>query len=135
MGPAAPDLAALLRNLDPVLNDGVYVFSTAPPGMALGRLSPVATFRKAEGVTVIVAEAEADAAELPVLFRAAWIELRVQSDLASVGLTAAVARALAEAGISCNVVAAAHHDHRFVPADRADDALHQLRALQDRGSG
>ena len=63
-------------------------------------------------------------------FRSAWITLRVHSDLAAVGLTAAFARALADAGIACNVVAGVHHDHLFVPADRAGDALAALRALQ-----
>ena len=47
-----------------------------------------------------------------------------------VGLTAAVAVALADAGIACNVVAAVHHDHLFVPVESADAALAALRALQ-----
>jgi len=54
----------------------------------------------------------------------------VPSDLAAVGLTAAFAQALAAVGISCNVLAGAHHDHLFVPVDRATDALAALRALQ-----
>jgi len=52
--------------------------------------------------------------------------------LAAVGLTAAVARALADAGISCNVVAAAHHDHLFVPVDRAAEAIEALSRLQSQ---
>jgi len=47
-----------------------------------------------------------------------------------VGLTAAVARALADAGIACNVIAAVHHDHLFVPVEQADAALTALSALQ-----
>jgi len=54
----------------------------------------------------------------------------VASDLNDVGLTAAVAAALADAGIACNVVAAVHHDHLFVPVEAADAALATLRALQ-----
>jgi hypothetical protein len=65
-----------------------------------------------------------------VAFRAAWITLSVYSDLHAVGLTAAVAAALASEGISCNVVAALRHDHLFVPVDRADDALTVLERLQ-----
>ena len=45
------------------------------------------------------------------------------------GLTAAVSTALAGAAISCNVLAGFHHDHLFVPADRADEALDVLLAL------
>jgi hypothetical protein len=45
-----------------------------------------------------------------------------------------VASALAEAGIACNMVAALNHDHVFVPADRAEEALTILRALQAAAS-
>ena len=48
---------------------------------------------------------------------------------------AAVAGALAEAGISANVVAAYHHDHIFVPAADAERALATLRALSARSRG
>ena len=51
------------------------------------------------------------------------ITLGVNSSLEAVGLTAAVASTLTAIGISANVVAAFHHDHVFVPADRAEDAL------------
>ena len=36
---------------------------------------------------------------------------------------------LAKAGIPCNAVAAFHHDHLFIPVDRADDAFSLLEAL------
>ena len=44
-------------------------------------------------------------------------------------MIAAVSRALAEAGLSANIVAAHHHDHVFVTANAADDALQVLRSL------
>jgi hypothetical protein len=62
------------------------------------------------------------------------ITLRVHSSLAAVGLTAAVAAALSDHGISANVVAAYCHDHIFVPADRAEEALAALRSLQASGA-
>ena len=52
--------------------------------------------------------------------------------MAAVGLTAAVAAARGDAGISCNVVAAAYHDHLFVPVESAAAAVAALRALQER---
>jgi len=52
-----------------------------------------------------------------------------------VGLTAAVAGALAEAGIACNVVAGFHHDHLFVPWERREDALAILSDLSARTDG
>jgi uncharacterized protein len=124
------NLEQLLASMQPALNAGIYVFSTVHPDSNVSRLAPVATFREREGLTVIVDESTALREGLPVLFRAAWITLSVHSDLQAVGLTAAVAEALAKAGISCNVVAAAFHDHIFVPIERADDALAQLALLQ-----
>ena len=66
----------------------------------------------------------------PIKFRCGWITLGVESELDSVGLTAAFSRALADQSISCNVVAGTYHDHLFVPLDRADAALECLRELQ-----
>jgi hypothetical protein len=125
-------LSELLRTIEPELHDGVYVFASLAPGSTLSGigLDPLATFREREGLSVIVSEEEARRAALPVLFRAAWISLTVHSDLEAVGLTAAVAAALAEGGISCNVVAGAFHDHLFVPVDRAQEALDRLRRVQ-----
>jgi hypothetical protein len=123
-------LSELLRTMNPELHEGVYVFASLPSGSNLSGLDPLATFREKEGTSVIVPESEAIRAELPVLFRAAWISLTVHSDLQAVGLTAAFATALAEGGISCNVVAGAFHDHIFVPVDRAQEALGRLELLQ-----
>jgi hypothetical protein len=53
----------------------------------------------------------------------------VHSSLSAVGLTAALSTALAEAGISANIVAALRHDHLFVPWNRREDALRCLEAL------
>src|SRR5579885_3510264 len=104
------DLTALLRELRPTLNPGTYAFCTLPAGQGID-LPAIGTFAEPEGLTVIVEENLAAAHGLIPTFRAAWITLRVRSDLSAVGLTAAVARELAAAGIACNVVAAAHHDH------------------------
>lgn len=126
----SPDLERLLRALNPRREPGVYAFVVAPAGLDVAALQPIATFREREGVTLIVEEGRALAAGLPVQYRAAWVTLSVSSGLQDVGLTAAVATALAHAGISCNVMAAIHHDHLFVPADAADAALDVLAVLQ-----
>lgn len=126
------DLNQVLRSLDPVLHEGVYAFTVLPHGTDLQGLDPLATFREEEGLTVVLREETAQVHQVPILFRAAWITLRVHSDLAAVGLTAAFAQALAEAGISCNVMAGAHHDHLFVPVADAEQAMAVLRGLQRR---
>lgn len=124
------DLGALLKNLNPVLHEGVYVYAVVSLDTDLSAIPALATFREPDGVTLVLPEAEAIKADLNVEFRAAWITLTVHSDLQAVGLTAAFARALSDAGISCNVIAAAHHDHVFVPVERGHDALKHLKALQ-----
>lgn len=123
------DLAAILAGLAPERAPGVWVVAVLPEGRPVPEAAAV-TLREAEGLTVVLPEADADALGLAPLFRAAWITLRVHSDLAAIGLTAAVSAALAEAGIACNMLAGAHHDHLLVPADRAEDALAVLAALQ-----
>ena len=130
MSAGAPvhELARLIRELTPRLHEGSYAFCALPPGESVPA-SAIGSFRESEGVTVIVSLAEARSSGLVPVFEAAWITLDVHSALEAVGLTAAVARALTEGGIPCNVVAALHHDHLFVPADRAGDALRSLREL------
>jgi hypothetical protein len=129
------DLEKLLGGLQPVLKPGCWVYCSVPLDAELGDLQPLALFREAEGLSVIAGEAEALARGWPALFRAAWLTLEVDSALEAVGLTAAVATALTEAGISCNVVAAARHDHLFVPFEEGERALAVLLALGPRAQG
>jgi hypothetical protein len=129
------DLARLLASLAPRRRPGTWAWCTLPDAAALDGARPVATVAEDEGLSVVVAEEEAVRRGWPVAFRAAWITLHVHSDLNAVGLTAAFARALAVAGIACNVVAGVHHDHLFVPVERADDALQALAALQAGPAG
>lgn len=125
------DLGRLLRELQPRLHEGTFAFCSLRPSEAVPT-GAIGSFRESEGVTVIVPRAEARSAGLAPVFEAAWITLEVHSALEAVGLTAAVARALGDVGIPCNIVAAVHHDHLFVPADRAADALRALRELSER---
>ena len=118
------DLAKLLANAQPVLNDGEWVFCESEVAEAL------MTFREAEGITSLVERRRADELRLPYSLVNAWITMNVYSDLASVGFLAAISNALADAGISCNVVSAFHHDHLFVPYDRRHDALRILQQLR-----
>jgi hypothetical protein len=132
---AISSLAALLRSMEPLLHDGVYAYCVAADDADLGGLTPVVTVREAEGLTLVVPAAQAESAGLTILFRAAWITLTVHSDLQAVGLTSAFSGALGMAGISCNVVAGAYHDHIFVPEAQAQQALDVLRALQRDANG
>jgi uncharacterized protein len=128
-------LDLLLARMQPVLREGRYVFATLPAGVAVDPAVIVASIRESEGLSVVVAEADAVALGLQAAFNAAWITLAVHSDLAAIGLTAAFSQALANAGIGCNVVAGTMHDHIFVPVEQADAAMNVLQALQRSATG
>jgi hypothetical protein len=87
-----------------------------------------------EGVSVILPKKLADERQLQYSFIASWITLMVQSSLEAVGLTAAVSKALADANISCNVVAGYYHDHIFVARKDAERAIRILEAVSSGSS-
>jgi uncharacterized protein len=122
---AERDLTNLLRGMEPVLSPEPYgyVVTGGPPPVV-----PFATVAEAEGMTVVASLAALEAAGLAA---EPWarISLTIHSDLAAVGLTAALATALADRGISCNVIAGYHHDHLFVQWDRRADAMAALKDL------
>jgi hypothetical protein len=122
-------LGALLRSMAPELNDGEYVFCTVPDISRVTGAEVLGSIREREGLTVILERSQAQASGLDAEYVMAWITLTVHSSLAAVGLTAAFARALGEAGISCNVVAGFYHDHLFVGKDDALKAMATLKAL------
>lgn len=128
-------LDRLLAGMDPVLDPVRYAFCRQPDGHRLEDLSLLGTFREAEGVTLILAAAEASRAGLTPDFLARRIELTIHSDLNAVGFLARIARALAAAGIPSNSVSAIWHDHLFVPEAMADRALEVLVALQHESAG
>ncbi len=121
------DLAAILATLEVVQRPEPYTYAFDHPELAG---DAAATIHEAEGPTYVVTAAAADAAGVPVEFRAAWLTISVHTALEGVGLTAALSRALADAGIACNVLAAFHHDHLLVPWEQADAAIAALVALR-----
>ena len=123
----------MIAGMRPRLQDGTFYFCTTDDAAVAEQAMPMAlaTFREDEGISLILPEAAAQRLGLPAEQPMRQITLGVYSALDGVGLTAAVATALAETGIACNMVAAFHHDHAFVPADRADEALACLTALSD----
>ncbi len=128
------DLEALLRRASPKRVEGEYVYTRLEPGTAVpSGAHPVVTVAEREGLTLVLPRGEADELGLPYEFVAAWITLEVHSALEAVGLTAALSTALAGAGIPANVVAGFAHDHVFVPAGRAAEALRALSSLAPAG--
>jgi hypothetical protein len=85
-------------------------------------------------MTYILEQGAADQAHLDYQFPCRLISLTVHSDLAAVGLLAAIASALAAEGISVNAISAFYHDHLFVPCDRVEDALACLHRLTQQAA-
>ncbi|MGE8349782.1 MAG: ACT domain-containing protein [Pseudomonas protegens] len=128
-------LATLLRSMSPQLNDGEYVFCSLTDPSLLQDCEVLGSFREREGLTVIVQRQQAERLGLAFDYVAAWITLNVHSALEAVGLTAAFAGALGQAGISCNVIAGYYHDHLFVgqaDARRAMQVLQKLAAGEEQ---
>ncbi len=130
--PGKTNLEEILKMLQPQLHEGEYVFCTVPPSHIIVMDEVVMQFREAEGTTLILRKEVADSFGLSYSFIAAWITLTVHSSLEAVGLTAAFSSALAAGGISCNVVAAFHHDHLFVNWKHAETAMAILNKLSAR---
>lgn len=122
-------LTTLLRSMSPQLNEGTYVFCSLSDAAQLQGTQPLGSFQEAEGLSVILARQQAEYLGLPFSYVAAWLTLHVHSALEAVGLTAAVASALAQAGISCNVIAGYYHDHLFVAHADGPRALAVLQQL------
>lgn len=124
------DLTVLLGNMKPEMRQGTFVFCTISPNEPVpATVTPLLTFREQEGTTLVIVLEEAEAAGLRYAFASRLITLTAHSALDAVGFLAAITARLAEAGISVNAVSAFHHDHLFVPADRADEAMAVLQEL------
>jgi hypothetical protein len=119
----------------PQLIPGEFVFCTVSGTLAdFIHLEPLASFAEAEGLTLILPKHQAEAAGLGFQGVFRQITLQVHSSLEAVGLTAAVSARLTEHNISANVVAAYHHDHIFVPASVAAQALAALTSLTEEAT-
>ncbi|WP_353471678.1 ACT domain-containing protein [Salipiger sp. H15] len=133
----------MIAGMSPEKRPGRFAyFSTEDPalGEALIR-DALCLFREREGLSLILpleiverVLADRPAQAVPQIVPMCCITLNVYSSLEGVGLTAAVSGALAAQGIPCNMVAACHHDHVFVPEEHCDAALRVLAGLQE-GSG
>lgn len=134
--PGETNLQKLLGSMSPELLPGIFVFATLLPGTPQpADVHPVMTFREREGVTLILLEDEATAVGLAFSFPSRMITLNVHSSLDAVGFLAAITSRLAAAGMGVNPASAYFHDHLFVPADRADEAVAILQALVTESRG
>ncbi len=123
------NLQLLLKGLQPILNEGEYVFVTVVEHFNINQKEILASFNEKEGLTLVLKREKADELNLSYDFIAKWITISIHSALDAVGLTAAISTELTKHQISCNVIAAFYHDHIFVSTKDADKAMIVLSKL------
>ena len=130
--PGETDLHAMLANLRVRERPGPFAVVSLShetgSGLVIGE-GIEALIAEPEGVTVVATLGVASQRGWQVGFVAGWLTLEVHSSLEAVGLTAAIAAALGDAQISCNVLAGFFHDHILVPIERVGDASRCLEEL------
>ena len=124
------ELEKLLTAMSPELREGEYVFSSVTQeDFDDMQIEPVGWFREVEGISLILDRAAAQRLGLKQSSAYRMISLNVNSSLEAVGFLAAVTEKLAAAGVSVNAVSAFHHDHLFIPVEKADLAMSLLNDL------
>ena len=123
------NLSILLSGMAPELSADNYVFCLTESDSAVNEGEFFTQIREKEGITFITDQLTADRLYMRYDSLYRKITLNVHSDLKAVGLTAAVSTELAQHGISANIIAGFYHDHIFVPAERAEEALLVLCSL------
>lgn len=123
------NLDTILKNLNPVLNEGRYVYCCVNDSDNIPFSKILFLFKEAEGITVVLKKEDADQLNLEYSYVAAWITFKVHSSLEAVGMTAAFSAALGKENISCNVVAAYFHDHIFIDEKDAEKAMNVLSSF------
>ena len=111
------------------LNKGKYVFCSVNNLKNIEISNVIGSFREIEGYSIIISKDEAIKKKLTFYFISAWITLKLNSSLDSVGLTSTFSKALSDEKISCNIVAGYHHDHIFVPYKEKDKAMKVLNEI------
>ena len=130
------NLDILLKNMQPVLHEGIYVFHSSD--IALSEtiaLNPIMIFQEREGTALILEKKNADNANLIYHYPSKMITLNVHSSLNAIGFLAAITRKLADKNISVNPVSAHYHDHLFIPEDKADSAMKCLYGFANDRTG
>lgn len=121
------ELYTLVQSMKPKLIEEEYIFCSVPiEEVAALNVTPICQFREIEGMTLILTRQQAEEANLNYEFVWRMITLLVHSSLEAVGFLAAITNKLAEKDISVNTVSAYYHDHLFVPAIKAEEAMHIL---------
>lgn len=132
------NLDQLIRSMEPSLHPDTFVFTTfasSPENDRINEnqdflaLNPVMMFKEAEGVTLILPQGTALEKNIDFEFPCRMITLNIHSSLDAVGFLARITQRLAALDMGVNPVSGFFHDHLFVPKDKADEAMSELRRM------
>ena len=126
------NLEELIANMEPILNEGAYVFASVSDLSTIPRDLTICEIKEKEGITIVLSQSNAEKLGLAYSYVASWITLNIHSSLEAVGLTAAFATALGQNNVSCNVVAGYYHDHIFVDQKDQDKAMRVLQQMSKK---
>ncbi|CAG5080361.1 Oidioi.mRNA.OKI2018_I69.PAR.g9555.t1.cds [Oikopleura dioica] len=115
------DVSKLLTSVTPLVEDGLFVFTTSPDAKNCEGVKMI--FHEREAATVILPLDVAKLKGLEYTFPSKLITLNIHSSLEAVGFITEISRKLTDLKIPCNVVAGYYHDHLFVPEPMLEDAL------------
>lgn len=126
------DLDQLLQNMQPELKEGEYVFVCLnKEKFKSKKLNPRCIFMEDEGISVIIRRDEADKKYIQYKSIFKMITLKIHSSLDAVGFLAKITNELAKQKISVNPISTYYHDHFFVPASRAEEAMTILKQITE----
>lgn len=122
----------MIAGMTPELLEGEFVFCTTSDPNLISRAIPDAraTFWEGDALSLLLSVETAHSLGFKTDLPMRQITLQVFSSLEGIGLTAAVSTCLTDHQIPCNIIAATHHDHVFVPVKDANRALKALQDLQ-----
>ena len=132
------DLNELIRSMDPVLEDELYVFAKVAldSDQAVDILARTESlnikmmFREKEAWTVILPKSMAVQEQLSFSFECRQVTLNVHSSLEAVGFLAAITSELAsKLQIGVNPVSGFFHDHLFVPVGFEHEVVETLKKM------
>lgn len=124
------DLAKVLRSISVDTDSIAYGFASLESDSVLLTNEILCMYRENEGLTVVADTNYLRDNLIDFEGPFAKLTIEVHTSLELVGLTAALAKALTESGISANVIAAYYHDHIFVPFDKQNEAIEALMNLR-----
>ena len=122
-------LEQALNSMKIVCDDVEYGFATVPLDTVMIDDAIIGSFREKEGLTLIATKKFLVDKHIAHEGPFAKLSLEIQTSLELIGLTAVLAKALAQNKICANVICAYYHDHIFVQYHLRDLALKTLQAL------